>query len=227
MLSLSYRRAFTSAFGALQTRGKTIDALQAAFKDPSSPFYLPPGTQGPASPDPPCEVEEPVDPLKEATQTMIDAGFDPSSFWEQRIVWGDQDAFQHVNNVRYARFFESSRMKWVMSIGHQLGGQAKADAMVKGQGVSLILKSIEVRFRRPVTYPDTLLIGYRPKEPSLNESSDPSTFYTTSAAYSIAQKTVVAISNETLVWYDYDRLKKCAPDEETRAVVFGRVKSQK
>lgn len=42
------------------------------------------------------------------------------------------------------------------SLGRELGGQAKADAMIKGQGVSLILKSIEVRFRRPVTFPDTV-----------------------------------------------------------------------
>lgn len=42
------------------------------------------------------------------------------------------------------------------SLGTALGGPARADAMLKGHGVSLILKSIDVRFRRPVTYPDTV-----------------------------------------------------------------------
>jgi hypothetical protein len=42
------------------------------------------------------------------------------------------------------------------SLGHELGGPEKVAAMLKAQGVSLILKSIEVKFRRPVTYPDTV-----------------------------------------------------------------------
>lgn len=41
-------------------------------------------------------------------------------------------------------------------MGNELGGPEKARAMLKAQGVSLILKSIEVKFRRPVTYPDTV-----------------------------------------------------------------------
>lgn len=45
------------------------------------------------------------------------------------------------------------------SLGHELGGPEKAEAMLKGQGVSLILKSIEVKFRRPVTYPDTVRVS--------------------------------------------------------------------
>ncbi|KAG5337595.1 hypothetical protein C0989_009223 [Termitomyces sp. Mn162] len=213
------------------TPAKLEKALQAAFRDPSSPFHIPPGTQGPSSPDPPSDTED-VDPLKAAAQKLTEAGFDPASFWEQRIVWGDQDAFH--------------RMKWVLSIGHELGGQTKAEAMIKGQGVSLILKSIEVRFRRPVTFPDTvrpcidvhhgsthsfdplqLLIGYRPKDPSSdsNIDSDPAVLNVTASAYSVSQQTIVATSSEVLVWYNYDRLKKCVPSEETLSVVLNRMRS--
>ena len=32
--------------------------------------------------------------LAEAEETLHDRGCDPASFWEQRIVWGDQDSFQ-------------------------------------------------------------------------------------------------------------------------------------
>ncbi|KAF5379518.1 hypothetical protein D9615_006504 [Tricholomella constricta] len=212
------RRTIPTSFNALRTRHKTISALQAAFRDPSSPFHIPPGTNGPASPD-----EGTIDPLEEAQQKLMDAGFDPASFWEQRIVWGDQDSFQHVNNVRYIRFFESSRIKWMMSLGHELGGPSKAEAMIKGQGVSLILKSIDVRFRRPVTYPDTLLVGYRPKHPSPSaETHDHATFNVTASAYSLSQRAIVATSNEALVWYDYDQLQKCDPGDKVRSVVWGR-----
>ncbi|KAG6902346.1 hypothetical protein C0995_001143 [Termitomyces sp. Mi166 len=208
-------------------RRNTISALQAAFRDPSSPFHIPAGTRGPSSPDPPSEINDVVDPLKTATQKLTEAGFDPASFWEQRIVWGDQDAFQYAIFLSTRSALTSlSRMKWVLSIGNELGGQAKADAMIKGQGVSLILKSIEVRFRRPVTFPDTLLIGYRPKDPSsdANVDNDPAAFNVTASAYSVSQQAVVATSNEALVWYDYDRLKKCVPDEETLSVIFGRMR---
>lgn len=99
-----------------------LQDLRAAFRDPNSPFYIPPGTTGPASPD---EIPEPStlstpnnasDELENAHHKLLKNGFDPTSFWEQRIAWGDQDPFQyvfadairtnltyfrHVNNVRY------------------------------------------------------------------------------------------------------------------------------
>ena len=47
-----------------------------------------------------------------------------------------------------------------MALGEEIGGPSKAQAMIAGQGVSLILKSFEIKFRRPVTFPDTV----RPKK---------------------------------------------------------------
>jgi len=44
----------------------------------------------------------------------------------------------------------------MMSLGDEWGGEAQAERMIKGQGVSLILKSLEIQFKRPVTYPDTV-----------------------------------------------------------------------
>jgi hypothetical protein len=41
-------------------------------------------------------------------------------------------------------------------MGDELGGPSRGKAMMNGHGISLILKSIELRFRRPVTYPDTV-----------------------------------------------------------------------
>jgi hypothetical protein len=35
-----------------------------------------------------------VDVLEQAREKLRIAGFDPTSFWEQHIVWGDHDAFQ-------------------------------------------------------------------------------------------------------------------------------------
>lgn len=43
-------------------------------------------------------------------------------------------------------------------LGLKVGGPENADALLRGKGVSLIVKSINVQFRRPVRYPDTVSI---------------------------------------------------------------------
>ena len=53
-------------------------------------------------------------------------------------------------------FIEAGRIRWISSIGEELGGQAQVDAFLRAQGVSFILKSININFRRPVQYPDTV-----------------------------------------------------------------------
>lgn len=133
------------------------------------------------------------------------------------------------------RFFESGRVKWMMSLGHEIGGAAKADAMVKGKGVSLILKSVSLNYKRPVTFPDTLLIAHKPHAGPLSGAAhtetgpkgtrvDPGTtrarplakthFHCMAVAWSYKQRRIVTESDSVLVWYDYDKLAKCNPGEE-------------
>lgn len=47
-------------------------------------------------------------------------------------------------------------MVWINAVGNTLGGPEKANDMLSAKGVSFILKSIEVKFRRPVRFPDTV-----------------------------------------------------------------------
>ncbi|CCM02657.1 uncharacterized protein FIBRA_04761 [Fibroporia radiculosa] len=224
--------AHQSAAWLARKSHSSILSLQDAFRDPSSPFHIPPGSQGPASPDPPVDV---LDPAEEARETLIALGYDPTSFWEQRIVWGDHDAFQHVNNVRYLRFLESSRMQWIVSLAHELGGESRANNMLTGKGVSLIIKSVSADFKRPVVYPDTLLIGHRPhtgliapnshgngteeKEKRLAKTH----FYLKGAVYSYAQRRIVTEGDSILVWYDYDKLAKCDPGEDVQRALLRRM----
>lgn len=122
-------------------------------------------------------------------------------------------------------------MQWVIEMGNLLGGKERAQAMLAGQGVSLILKSINVNFRRPVTFPDTvrelihflarsettrmqLLIGHK-----AIVSSSRTQFTLGAAAYSYAQQAIVADSEGVIVWYDYDSLKKCDPGDKTWRVL--------
>lgn len=69
------------------------------------------------------------------------------------VAWGEMDAFGHVNNVVYFRYFENARIEYARRIGF-------ADA----RGVGPILASTHCRFRRPLTYPDQLCVGVRTTE---------------------------------------------------------------
>lgn len=87
------------------------------------------------------------------------AGYDASTAWEQRVVWGDHDQFQHVNNVHYVRWFESARMFFAESLTkdkHFM--EERKQGVLRGTGQSFILAGINVRYRRPIVYPDTVSI---------------------------------------------------------------------
>jgi len=107
----------------------------------------------------------------------------------------------------------------MVSIGHELGGPSKAESMLKAKGVGFILKYADIRYRRPVTYPDTLLIAHKPSIPSSRTE-----FNIHATVYSYAQSATVADSNSVIVWYDYNTLKKCDPGEEAWAVINGRIR---
>ncbi|CAE6513589.1 unnamed protein product [Rhizoctonia solani] len=136
-------------------------------------------------------------------------GYDLTSMWEENIAWGHLDSFRHLNNVHYVRFFETSRMHMMYLIGLETNGPEGAKAMLEGLGVSIILKSIDVKFKRPVTYPDNLVIMQRP------HNTSPSRFSLSCVAYSLAQRAPIATSESVCVWYDYDVWKKCDVDEST------------
>ena len=69
------------------------------------------------------------------------------------VQWGDQDAFGHVNNTVYFRWFESARIAYFARIG--LSHALNADP------IAPILASISCDYRRPITFPDTVQIGCR------------------------------------------------------------------
>lgn len=67
------------------------------------------------------------------------------------IAWGEQDAFGHLNNVAYLRYFESVRMYFLDQLGIL---RSHAD-----QGFGVILASTTCDFLRPVHWPATLRVA--------------------------------------------------------------------
>jgi acyl-CoA thioester hydrolase len=69
------------------------------------------------------------------------------------VQWGDMDAFAHVNNTVYFRWFESARIAYGTRIG-------LSDLMAR-ENIGPILASISCDYRRPITFPDTVYVGSR------------------------------------------------------------------
>ncbi|MGO2479499.1 MAG: acyl-CoA thioesterase [Pseudoalteromonas sp.] len=67
------------------------------------------------------------------------------------VAWGEMDALQHVNNVVYFRYFENARIDFLNQI-NLLGD-------LKTTGIGPVISENNARYKRPVTFPDTVLIG--------------------------------------------------------------------
>ncbi len=69
---------------------------------------------------------------------------------KQSVAWGDMDAFGHVNNTVYLKYFESARVKYFDDIPELAG--------FKGDAIP-VLANISCNFKKPVVYPDTLILN--------------------------------------------------------------------
>lgn len=112
-----------------------------------------------------------------------------------RVRWGDMDAFQHLNNTVYLRFFEEARIVYFEKSAVVTDGSAP-------RGVGPILGSCSCRFKAPVTYPDTVLAGIRVS--AVGEDRFTMEF----ALYSEQLKCVAATGEGVIVSFDYDAKKK-------------------
>ncbi len=69
------------------------------------------------------------------------------------VAWGEMDAFQHVNNVVYFRYFESARIAYFETLDMM--------GYMEETGIGPILASAQCQFKLPLTYPDTVSVGTR------------------------------------------------------------------
>lgn len=103
---------------------------------------------------------------------------------QQPIHWGEMDAFSHLNNVVYYRYAESARIAYLQALG-----------MFDGDMVTVLAAS-SCQYLRPVTYPDTLLLGVRCQR--LGSTSIVMEY----SYYSMAQQAIVATADAVVVRLD-------------------------
>jgi acyl-CoA thioester hydrolase len=121
------------------------------------------------------------------------------------VQWGDQDAYAHVNNTVYFRWFESGRIAYCVRVG-------MVDSANSG-GIGPILAAINCNYRRPLNYPDTVQIGTRITK--IGRSS----LTMEHAIASEAQGQVVADGSSVLVVYDYGTKQSCPVPAELRRAI--------
>ncbi|KAL8292049.1 hypothetical protein RQP46_001515 [Phenoliferia psychrophenolica] len=149
-------------------------------------------------------------------------GWDMGSLVEVPIEWGMHDGFGHVNNVHSLRFFERGRLHFIKSLLVEMDDPVGAeDSLCWGKpgNVGMILASVTARYRRPVTFPDTLLVAHRalPIE-------RPDRFKLETLCYSFAQKAAVTLGESELAAYDYGNLKKMDIPSDLLAALEKRTK---
>jgi len=71
----------------------------------------------------------------------------------QPVVWGDMDSYRHVNNVVYFRYFENARLEYFRRLDWF--------EYEKETGIGPILAATQARYRKPLSYPDTISVGAR------------------------------------------------------------------
>src|SRR5437660_4701846 len=69
------------------------------------------------------------------------------------VVWGEMDSYRHVNNAVYFRYFEAARLEYFRRLGWF--------EYEEETGVGPILAATSARFRRPLSYPDTISVAAR------------------------------------------------------------------
>lgn len=123
-----------------------------------------------------------------------------------QVAWGEMDAFNHVNNTVYFRYFENVRIVYFKEIGF-------IEAM-RSKNIGPILASLKCEYKTPLVYPDQIIAGT--KVTHIEEDR----FVMEYIIASRARKRIAAIGEGVLVAYDYGRNKKTPiPDEIREGII--------
>ena len=122
-----------------------------------------------------------------------------------QVQWGDQDAFGHVNNTVFLRWFEIARISYVDRLG-------LSHDVSKGS-FAPILAALTCNFRSQVTFPDRISVGTRVSRVG-NRS-----LVMDHAIFSDRLQAIVADGTSTIVHFDYAAGKSAPLSEECRSKI--------
>ena len=105
------------------------------------------------------------------------------------IHWGEMDAYQHVNNTNYFRWYETARIAYTSRLG--------LSELMKTRKIGPILAHASCNFKRPVVFPDRVHVGSRIAR--IGRTS----LQMEQRVVSESQRAIVAEGSSTMVVYDY------------------------
>lgn len=113
----------------------------------------------------------------------------------QDLIWGDMDAFGHINNTVYFRYFEDARLAYFDKAG--------VNEHMEKTRIGPILANTHCNFRLPLDYPDKIRIATR------CEILSPRKLNMEYIVYSENHAAVCAEGEGLVVYFDYAKGKSC------------------
>lgn len=157
-----------------------------------------------------------------ALEYFREEGYDIRGVLQWPVAWGDCDMFHHVNNVKITGWFESARIRYAESWAPSLPDGMVMN-MLLGKGTGFIVKDLSVKYKAPVTYPDTMMISSKVH----TLLPDRASFKLQHLAWSMKDQQVKAICDSTIVMYDFHKLKKGVMVPELQKVLEDAIASYK
>lgn len=122
------------------------------------------------------------------------------------VQWGDMDAFGHVNNVVYIRWFESARIDLLAAL-------PECGVSMQPGGIGPILAAVQCDFKRQMTHPDTACIGSRVA--AVGRTS----VEIEHSVFSLQQREFTAAGKSVMVVFDYAANRPVRVPEQLRKVL--------
>ena len=121
----------------------------------------------------------------------------------QDLIWGDMDAFAHINNTVYFRYFEDARIAFFEKIG--------VIEYMESHRIGPILASTQCDFRAPLAYPGQIDIA------AGVEAVETKRFTMAYEIYSRNLEKTAATGRAVIVYYDYENGRSCEIPESIAA----------
>ncbi|KAI0022807.1 hypothetical protein F4780DRAFT_731613 [Xylariomycetidae sp. FL0641] len=140
-------------------------------------------------------------PLREKiVQLALAQGYDEPSMLEHGVVWADdQDPWGHIMNARFPHYASACNFRLFESFEAQL--KDKFQDLMKVRGIGVIVKTSTLVIKRPVSYPDSIIVANR------IDDVKPDRYHVTTTQWSLRQQAPVAESNGWVVFFDYSNGK--------------------
>ena len=122
------------------------------------------------------------------------------------VAWGEMDAFQHVNNGAYFRYFESARMAYYEKMNIK--------DLISRTGIGPILAATSCRFKTSLKYPDTVRVGVKVTKIEADR------FMMDHRIVSTQHQKIAAEGSSVIAAFNYRENKKAVVPEELKQKVW-------